>query len=81
MNCPVCNTQLKLSDRHDVETNYCPDCRGVWIERGGLDKIIDRSGAFSSESRSAEGDRDHHKHDRYHDSGGRKKSFFADLFE
>ena len=82
MNCPLCNVQLKMSERQSVEINYCPDCRGVWIDRGGLDKIIDRTGAYTTESRSTEGDREHHKHDRYQGSEGRhRKSFFSDLFD
>jgi uncharacterized protein len=75
MNCPVCSVQLKLADRQGVEINYCPDCRGIWIDRG-LDKIIDRSGAHTSESRSYEGDREQHKHERYHESEGRHRVRF-----
>lgn len=44
MDCPVCqNTKLLMSDRKGIEIDYCPDCRGVWLDRGELDKIIDRS--------------------------------------
>jgi len=44
MNCPVCNNvQLLMSERHGIEIDYCPNCRGVWLDRGELDKIIDRS--------------------------------------
>ena len=82
MNCPVCNVKLQMADRQGVEINYCPECRGVWIDRGGLDKIIDRSGVNTSESRFSEGDRDEHKHGKYHESEGRhRKSFFSDLFD
>jgi Zn-finger nucleic acid-binding protein len=61
-----------MADRKGVEINYCPDCRGVWIDRGGLDKIIDRSGPPTSGSRLSEGDREHHEHDRYQESGDRR---------
>lgn len=45
MNCPVCpNTQLVMADRNGVEIDYCPSCRGVWLDRGELDKILERSG-------------------------------------
>ena len=82
MNCPLCNIKLQMTGRHGVKVNYCPDCRGVWIDRGGLDKLIDRSGAATSESRFSEGGREHHKHDRYHESEGRRrKSFFYGLFD
>jgi Zn-finger nucleic acid-binding protein len=44
MDCPVCkNVKLVMSDRQGIEIDYCPNCRGVWLDRGELDKIIDRS--------------------------------------
>ncbi|WP_195821669.1 TFIIB-type zinc ribbon-containing protein [Roseobacter sp. MH60115] len=43
MKCPVDGTTLVITDRSGVEIDYCPDCRGVWLDRGELDKIIDRS--------------------------------------
>lgn len=43
MLCPVCpNTQLVMADRNGIEIDYCPSCRGVWLDRGELDKIIER---------------------------------------
>ena len=44
MKCPVCTTtDLLMSDRQGIEIDYCPQCRGVWLDRGELDKIIERS--------------------------------------
>jgi Zn-finger nucleic acid-binding protein len=44
MDCPVCkNVQLVMSERQGIEIDYCPNCRGVWLDRGELDKIIERS--------------------------------------
>lgn len=43
MKCPVDETQLVMSERSGIEIDYCPQCRGVWLDRGELDKIIDRS--------------------------------------
>ncbi len=43
MNCPVDNTQLQMTERQGIEIDYCPTCRGVWLDRGELDKIIERS--------------------------------------
>jgi uncharacterized protein len=44
MKCPVCSTvNLVMSERQGVEIDYCPECRGVWLDRGELDKIIERS--------------------------------------
>lgn len=45
MPCPVCKVSLVMSDRQGVEIDYCPQCRGVWLDRGELDKIIERSAA------------------------------------
>lgn len=43
MRCPVDNTELMMAERQGVEIDYCPQCRGVWLDRGELDKIIERS--------------------------------------
>ena len=43
MQCPVCNVSLNITDRQGIEIDYCPKCRGVWLDRGELDKLIDRS--------------------------------------
>jgi Zn-finger nucleic acid-binding protein len=45
MLCPVCKTNLTMSERQGIEIDYCHTCRGVWLDRGELDKIIERSGA------------------------------------
>src|SRR3546814_658687 len=43
MLCPVCRVALSMSERQGVEIDFCPQCRGVWLDRGELDKIIERS--------------------------------------
>ena len=45
MQCPVDQTVLQMSERSGVEIDYCPTCRGVWLDRGELDKILDRAAA------------------------------------
>lgn len=45
MKCPVDNETLVMSERSGVEVDYCPKCRGVWLDRGELDKILERSAA------------------------------------
>ena len=42
MKCPVDGTTLVISDRAGIEIDYCPTCRGVWLDRGELDKLIER---------------------------------------
>jgi len=49
MKCPVCNgIDLKMADRQGIEIDYCPECRGVWLDRGELDKILERSAPLAS---------------------------------
>jgi Zn-finger nucleic acid-binding protein len=45
MLCPIDKTPLVMSERQNIEIDYCPTCRGVWLDRGELDKIIERSAA------------------------------------
>ncbi|MDH6181194.1 Zn-finger nucleic acid-binding protein [Microbacteriaceae bacterium SG_E_30_P1] len=52
MKCPNDNTTLTMSERSGVEIDYCPECRGVWLDRGELDKIIDRAGASAPATRA-----------------------------
>lgn len=50
--CPICRVDLVMSERQGIEIDYCPKCRGVWLDRGELDKIIERSA--SEEVRGAQ---------------------------
>ena len=94
MPCPVCKVPLVMSDRQGVEIDYCPQCRGVWLDRGELDKIIERSAqeevpppaAPQAQPRGYEqrpyyGDDDGRRHHRDHHRGHRRKSFFEELFD
>ena len=45
MKCPGCQVDLQMAERHFIEIDYCPKCRGVWLDRGELDKIIERAAA------------------------------------
>lgn len=69
MNCPVCNETLLISNRLEVEIDYCPKCRGIWLDRGELDKIIERSNLQSTANPFSmksfvdnHDDDDHYKH-------------------
>jgi uncharacterized protein len=71
MQCPVDGTTLAMSDRQGVEIDYCPQCRGVWLDRGELDKLIDReANAAPPPSREREQERPRSRDDdrpRYRD--------------
>lgn len=90
MKCPIDQTELVISDRQGVEIDYCPTCRGVWLDRGELDKVIDRTEATFGSSSSGRGEsRDDNYRGRNGDDDrrfeGRKKkkkeSFLGDLFD
>ena len=83
MLCPVCHTGLALSDRQGVEIDYCPQCRGVWLDRGELDKIIERSGRDMTAG-APPPPQQSYRPDRSYDSSyrpKRKKSFLEELFD
>jgi Zn-finger nucleic acid-binding protein len=95
MKCPVDNTTLLITDRSGIEIDYCPECRGVWLDRGELDKLIQSSGRDEPhyESRDDHSREQHHSYDddnqrrdqresHHEDSRHKKKeSFLGDIFD
>jgi Zn-finger nucleic acid-binding protein len=94
MLCPTDKTALVMSDRQGIEIDYCPSCRGIWLDRGELDKILERSAADlvpppgpSAVARPGPNRTQHRHSDDYDDDyrrGGyrkRKKSFLWELFD
>jgi Zn-finger nucleic acid-binding protein len=97
MKCPNCSQELKMTDRQGIEIDYCPQCRGVWLDRGELDKIIERSAAASFQGRGKDDERhesfeERGEYGRYRPAGERghydehykrrkRKSFLGDLFD
>ena len=67
MRCPHCDEELKMADRQGIEIDYCPKCRGVWLDRGELDKIIERSAEFAPPPSRASQELDY-RHRQHHDS-------------
>lgn len=67
MKCPACATELLLAERQGVEIDYCPSCRGVWLDRGELDKIIERSASYSSQERYEQGYNQKESHHGHHE--------------
>jgi uncharacterized protein len=63
MNCPNCKAALVLEEKHGVEIDYCPKCRGVWLDRGEMDKIIE----LSAEYKAGEEENGYRIHYRLHD--------------
>ena len=86
MRCPTDDTPLAISDRQGIEIDYCPECRGVWLDRGELDKLIERSMAFaaprSAPERQPTRPADDHDDDRSRPAKTSKKSsFLSEIFE
>ncbi len=90
MQCPVCNVTLLMSEKKGIEIDYCPNCRGIWLDRGELEKLMERSGEHYSKRANYESDyqrygydRDEHKdRDDYRQHPHKKKkSFLDDLFD
>lgn len=92
MNCPIDNTPLSITERQGVEIDYCPQCRGVWLDRGELDKIIDKADTAYASHQSAsahpqqrqeyrEERHDDRRYDSHHGKKKKKESFLEDIFD
>jgi uncharacterized protein len=84
MKCPVDDTTLAISDRQGIEIDYCPECRGVWLDRGELDKLIEREGKWVDEQvEERTRDRKDRKESKPEPPKKKKKvsSFLTDLME
>ena len=81
MKCPTCQeVDLVISERQGVEIDYCPDCRGVWLDRGELDKIIDRSAVQGAPRPMERYDDDRARRDAA-PKKKKRESFLSDLFD
>ena len=90
MACPIDGTTLVMSERQGIEIDYCPSCRGVWLDRGELDKIIERSGAAeqpapppppAGQPWASPPPQPHYSHGHHGKPYKRRKSFLEELFD
>ena len=85
MKCPNCpDTALVMTDRQGVEIDYCPQCRGVWLDRGEIDKLIERSAPSAPTPARAPATRaqpDFEDSDYRRSSGHRRKSWLSEIFD
>ena len=87
MPCPVCAVPLVMSERQGVEIDYCPQCRGVWLDRGELDKILERNDRdaapqqVTSQPLPPRDPRWDHQPGYGHKPHKRRKSFLEELFD
>jgi Zn-finger nucleic acid-binding protein len=87
MKCPRCQVGLTIADRQGIEIDFCPQCRGVWLDRGELDKITERASRFVDRDDDDDDERWRRPqgHVEYRDRDDRyyhkRKSFWSDLFD
>ena len=90
MLCPVCELPLAMADRQGIEIDYCPQCRGVWLDRGELDKIIERTVGEMAPPPDRKPKRrgaperdfdDRHDHSYRKGKHGRRKSWMHEMFD
>ena len=83
--CPNCNASMQNVSRAGVDIDMCPSCRGVWLDRGELDKILDRATDTRAPSNPAPDSRDSHhgRSDSHHGRNGRRRrdGFLGELFD
>ena len=72
-----------IADRQGIEINYCPECRGVWLDRGELDKLIERSSASPVQQKYNEKEAERYGHEShgYSPKGKKRKSFLGELLD
>ena len=71
MKCPNCSDTLLMTERHEVEIDYCPSCRGVWLDKGELDKMLEY--VEQKYARTENKDQQNGKHHYYDDYKGEHK--------
>lgn len=84
MKCPNCNETLVMTERSNVEIDYCPQCRGVWLDKGELDKIIEQSKRYDSDSTGSFNRDSKYREEDYKNRDYPKKKkggFLGDLFD
>jgi Zn-finger nucleic acid-binding protein len=86
MKCPICkDVNLVMTDRQGIEIDYCPECRGVWLDRGELDKIIEKSNSQSGFQKPREQDSKQYAHssqnDKSHKKEKKRSSFLSELLD
>jgi len=81
MQCPVDGETLQMADRAGVEIDYCPKCRGVWLDRGELDKIIERSASDVAPEPTRDPRGGHEGHHGKPYKKKKKESFLSEIFD
>ncbi len=76
MKCPICkDVTLLMSEKKGVEIDYCPECRGIWLDRGELEKIMEKEDTYIKKE-IKESNHKEEKHKKH-----KKESFMSEIFE
>ncbi len=86
MKCPNCNETLLMTERNNIEIDYCPSCRGVWLDKGELDKMLEYAAQnvtpqYDSKNTYTDYRDKQPHHQQAHQKPHKKKSFLGDLFD
>lgn len=90
MKCPLCNVELLMTDKHGVEIDYCPACRGIWLDRGELEKLVERMAVLENGRHmrqtapyptSGPHGYDKHGHDRHGHHHGKRETIWHKMFD
>lgn len=89
MNCPVCDAHLRTIEKHGVEVDICPDCKGIWLDRGELEKILNMSASNGPSLAPHREERKEHEreyelrgdHDNKRGNHKRRGSWLSDILE
>jgi uncharacterized protein len=87
MTCPKCHAEMRTYERNGIHVDQCTECRGLFLDRGELEHLVQAEGSFYGREEQPRETREHHDHDRdsYHSHGKpykkRKKNFLEELFD
>ena len=82
MRCPLCNVSMREVPRRGVKIDVCPECRGVWLDAGEMEKLLAGAEAWEEEDwRARERDEDERAYDRHPYGRKRRRHFLDDLFD
>lgn len=85
LQCPNCSVEMQIVQKNEIDIDYCPECKGVWLDRGEIDKLASIQNKYEDmhyqKYHYGRGDYDNdNDYDDYYDRRRRKRGFFEDLF-
>ena len=82
MKCPVCkDVTLLMSEKKEIEIDYCPECRGIWLDRGELEKLIKKEEIYNKEHYESRRESKEDRDDKYDDKYSERKQYYDDDYD